>query len=73
MIDSASQLPKQQRTIEVDMSSEAIASRLRDVGELNELGLSLTSAKPCLSPVKTERTETKNSDHCKTSADSRVD
>ncbi len=38
------------RTIVVDMSSEAIAQRIRDASELNELGLSLAKAKPCKSP-----------------------
>lgn len=73
MTDSAGQLAKQQRIIEVDMSSEAIACRLRDVGELNELGLSLASAKPCHSPFKTEQAETKSTDLCNASADSHVD
>ncbi len=32
------------------MSSEAIAQRIRDASELNELGLSLARAIPCGSP-----------------------
>jgi hypothetical protein len=34
------------RVNEVDMSSEAITSRLREVSELYELGISLAKAKP---------------------------
>ena len=39
------------RTIAVDMSSEAITSRLREVGELCQLGTSLAKAKPCPPPL----------------------
>jgi len=46
--DTSSSNP--QRAFVVDMSSEAIASRLREVGELNQLGLSLAKAKPCSKP-----------------------
>lgn len=35
------------RTIEVDMSSEAIARRMREASEFNKLGRSLAKAKPC--------------------------
>ncbi len=42
--------PKPKRDFEVNMSSEAITSRLREVGELNQLGLSLARAKPCPTP-----------------------
>ena len=38
------------RSMDVDMSSEAIAQRIRDASELNALGLSLAKAKPCRSP-----------------------
>ena len=38
------------RDLAVDMSSEAISSRLREVGDLNQLGLSLAKAKPCEAP-----------------------
>jgi hypothetical protein len=38
---------KLRRTIAVDMSSEAITQRLREVGELHQLGMSLARAKPC--------------------------
>lgn len=34
------------RVNEIDMSSEAITSRLREVSELYELGISLAKAKP---------------------------
>ncbi len=37
---------KRHRAITVDMSSEAITSRLREVGELHQLGMSLARAKP---------------------------
>ncbi len=37
---------KPHRDFEVNMSSEAITSRLREVGELNQLGMSLAKAKP---------------------------
>ncbi len=40
------------RGSEVDMSSEAISRRLREVSELNQLGLSLAKAKPC--PASTD-------------------
>ena len=42
--------PKPKRDFEVNMSSEAITSRIREVGELNQLGLSLARAKPCPTP-----------------------
>jgi|JI7StandDraft_1071085.scaffolds.fasta_scaffold789971_1 hypothetical protein len=45
---------KRQRSIEVNMSSEAIDRKLREVGELNQLGLSLARAKLC--PLPTEST-----------------
>jgi hypothetical protein len=38
---------KRHRAITVDMSSEAITQRLREVGELHQLGMSLARAKPC--------------------------
>lgn len=38
------------RSMDVDMSSEAIAQRIRETSELNELGLSLAKAKPCSPP-----------------------
>jgi hypothetical protein len=41
-------IPK--RAFAVDMSGEAIAQRLREAAELNELGLSLARAKPIPSP-----------------------
>lgn len=40
----------EQRAFEVDMSSQAIARRIREVGELNQLGLSLARAKPYVAP-----------------------
>jgi hypothetical protein len=42
--------PNLKRAIAVNMSSEAIAQRLREAAELNELGLSLAKAKPIRSP-----------------------
>lgn len=45
------------RTIDVDMSSAAIAQRIREAGELNGLGLSLAKAMPCRSPYATPATE----------------
>lgn len=50
MHNHPSNIPKPQRRFEVDMSSEAIASRIREVGELYELGVSLAKAKPCPKP-----------------------
>lgn len=44
------------RSMEVDMSSEAIAQRIRDASELNALGLSLAKAKPCSSPYGSPKT-----------------
>ena len=38
------------RVNEVDMSSEAITNRLREVSELYELGISLAKAKPITQP-----------------------
>jgi len=38
------------RALDVDMSSQAITIRLREVSELHQLGLSLSKAKPCASP-----------------------
>lgn len=40
------------RSMDVDMSSEAIAQRIRDASELNGLGLSLAKTKPCISPYE---------------------
>ena len=42
--------PTPTRSVVVDMSSQAIASRLREVSELYELGMSLARAKPCMPP-----------------------
>jgi hypothetical protein len=36
----------------IDMSSNAIASRIREVSELYALGISLSKAKPCAAPAK---------------------
>lgn len=38
------------RSLDVDMTSEAIAQRIREASELSALGLSLAKAKPCRSP-----------------------
>lgn len=38
------------RAFDVDMSSQAITIRLREVSELHQLGLSLSKAKPCAAP-----------------------
>lgn len=46
MYDSIEIPLKLHRSIQVDMSSEAIAQRLREAGELNRLGESLARAKP---------------------------
>ena len=52
MGNSESSHPKPERAFAVNMSSEAIASRLREVGELNQLGKSLSKAKPCPPPYQ---------------------
>ena len=54
MMSNQSNEKMRQRTIEVEMSSEAIDRRLREAGELNQLGLSLARAKLC--PLPTEST-----------------
>jgi len=54
MSNSETSSPKPQTAFAVDMSSEAITSRLREVGELNQLGLSLAKAK--LYPIPSEPT-----------------
>ena len=53
MKSNTQKVDKQQRAFEVDMSSEAITCRLRDAGELNQLGISLAKAKPCPPPQET--------------------
>jgi|GEM_PF-2883021 hypothetical protein len=50
MYDSIETPLKLHRSIQVDMSSEAIAQRLREAGELNRLGESLARAKPIKAP-----------------------
>ena len=50
MSNSERNRPNPKRAFAVDMSSEAIALRLRDAAELNELGLSLAKATPIRSP-----------------------
>jgi hypothetical protein len=50
MNESKNRHEKPQRAFVVDMSSEAITSRLREVGELCQLGTSLARAKPCAAP-----------------------
>ena len=50
MNESENRRKKPQRAFAVDMSSEAITSRLREVGELCQLGTSLARAKPCSPP-----------------------
>lgn len=50
---------KLQKDSEVDMSSEAITSRLREVGELNQLGMSLAKAKPFPAPPIDDRGSSK--------------
>ena len=49
--------PNPKRAFAVDMSSEAIAQRLREAAELNELGLSLARAKPIRSPSGQARSD----------------
>ena len=51
---------KPHRDFEVNMSSEAITSRLREVGELNQLGMSLAKAKPCSPPSQSTTVEATN-------------
>ncbi|MCC7337303.1 MAG: hypothetical protein IT422_19615 [Pirellulaceae bacterium] len=50
MSNSEPNRPNPKSALAVDMSSEAIAQRLREAAELNELGLSLARAKPIRSP-----------------------
>lgn len=50
MSNSERSHPNPIRAIVVNMSSEAIAQRLREAAELNELGLSLAKATPIRSP-----------------------
>ena len=45
--ESTSSKKPVERSIVVDMSSEAISARLREVSELHELGQSLATAKGC--------------------------
>ena len=53
----------QQRSLEVDMSSEAIAKRLREAGELNQLGISLSKTKLC-PPLYEKSTERAKEPSC---------
>ncbi len=53
----------QRRAIEVDMSSVAITIRLREAGELNQLGVSLARAKPCPPPNATPVSDATDSLH----------
>jgi hypothetical protein len=49
----------------VDMSSSAISSRLREVSELHQLGLSLANAKPMVNlPQSVDKTESKRCPKC---------
>ena len=47
-----SKIYQKHRDFAVNMSSESISRRLRVAGELNELGISLSKAKPCPPPYE---------------------
>lgn len=47
MSESQTGQKKLTRAIDVDMSSQAISNRLREVSELHQLGISLAKARPC--------------------------